>query len=342
MKKHLLPEGGKFYKANLHCHTTISDGTWSPERVKEEYKAHGYSIVAYTDHNLLVPHHDLSDDEFLAMSGYELDVNEPSISQTEWLPRKVCHVCFVALKPELDTQVCWNRKTWGYNWGNSLELAKKQAKFDQNEPDFVRLHNPECISEMMKRGRDAGFFVTYNHPSWSNEDYSDYMNYEGMHAMEIVNYGCVRNGYEEYNARVFDDMLRANKRVYCVATDDNHNVDEDSFGGFTMIKAEKLDYELIAKSLLNGHFYASEGPQIHSLYIEDGVVHVTCSPAVKISMKSGVIYCRSLNADDGTPLTAAQFKLNKNQQYFRITVTDASGKHACSNAYFLSDLKEYL
>ena len=30
MKKFLLPENGNFYKANLHCHTTISDGRLTP------------------------------------------------------------------------------------------------------------------------------------------------------------------------------------------------------------------------------------------------------------------------------------------------------------------------
>lgn len=341
MKKYLLPEGGRFFKANLHCHTVISDGEWTPERVKEEYKARGYSIVAYTDHNLLVPHEELSDDEFLAMNGYELDIKQ-DWAKSSALNDKVCHVCFVALKPGTDTQVCWNREQFGYCRDNALELAKKHVKFDQNEPDFVREYSPRCVSEMMKRGRNAGFFVTYNHPSWSNEDYLDYMNYEGMHAMEIVNYGCLIDGYEEYNARVYDDMLRANKRVYCIATDDNHNGSNDSFGGFTMIKAERLDHELIGEALLKGNFYASEGPQIHSLYIENGVVFVTCSPASRISMKSGAIYSRSKISEGGALLTAAQFEIRPDQKYFRITVTDESGKHACSNAYFLSDLKDCL
>ena len=35
MKKYLLPPGGQFYKANLHCHTTCSDGNLSPEAVAE-------------------------------------------------------------------------------------------------------------------------------------------------------------------------------------------------------------------------------------------------------------------------------------------------------------------
>ncbi len=53
MKKHLIPENGYFYKANLHCHTTISDGNKTPEQDM------GYSIVAYTDHDILIPHNEL-------------------------------------------------------------------------------------------------------------------------------------------------------------------------------------------------------------------------------------------------------------------------------------------
>ena len=38
MKKYLINEGGNFYKANLHCHTTLSDGRLTPEQIKENYK----------------------------------------------------------------------------------------------------------------------------------------------------------------------------------------------------------------------------------------------------------------------------------------------------------------
>ena len=34
MKKYLLPENSNFYKANLHCHTTISDGRLTPEEIE--------------------------------------------------------------------------------------------------------------------------------------------------------------------------------------------------------------------------------------------------------------------------------------------------------------------
>ena len=63
MRKYLLPDSGNFYKANLHVHTTVSDGQMTPEEIKRIYKEHGYSIVAFTDHEIMIPHTDLADDD---------------------------------------------------------------------------------------------------------------------------------------------------------------------------------------------------------------------------------------------------------------------------------------
>ena len=68
MKKYLLPECGSFYKANLHSHSTVSDGTKTPEELKEMYKNRGYSVFAYTDHDNFVCHNELSDEEFLVLN----------------------------------------------------------------------------------------------------------------------------------------------------------------------------------------------------------------------------------------------------------------------------------
>ena len=54
----LLPENG-FYKANLHSHTTVSDGALTPEEAKKAYQAEGYSIVAFTDHHKYAWHREL-------------------------------------------------------------------------------------------------------------------------------------------------------------------------------------------------------------------------------------------------------------------------------------------
>ena len=108
MRKYLLPENGNFYKANLHSHSNLSDGKLSPEEMKALYKKHGYSVIAYTDHDMLIPHHDLTDDDFLALSGFEVEINQDGspLKKTD----KTCHLCFIAKSSDMDIQPCWHEK----------------------------------------------------------------------------------------------------------------------------------------------------------------------------------------------------------------------------------------
>ena len=162
--------------------------------------------------------------------------------------------------------------------------------------------------------------------------------------MEIVNYSSQSIGYEEYNARVFDDMLLSGKAVLCSACDDNHNHGKpgapsyDSFGGFNMIKAKTLTLEDVGKALLEGNFYASEAPLIQELYVEDGKVYIKCSEARSVTLitktRQNRMICGTFD-DNGTytPVTEASFTINPEDGYFRLVVTDACGKHACTQAY---------
>lgn len=343
MRKYLLPEKGAFYKANLHCHSKISDGVLTPEEIKRVYMDHGYSIVAYTDHDIMIDHSDLAEEGFLPMRGYEIEVldNQHGVHGCY---RQTCHVCFVALDASVEQQVCWHRSK--YLFDNAVKY-RSQAKFDEALPDYERDYTAECISDMMQKGRDAGFFVTYNHPVWSMETRDQYLHYDGMHAMEIFNFASWEEGYEEYCPTVYDELLRAGKRVFCSATDDNHNWrDEedlelwghDSFGGFNMIKAERLDYESIGAALRNGDFYASMGPEIYDLYVEDNRVYIKTSPAVRITLNSGIRVAKRILAKDGELLTEASFPLQENLGYFRLTVTDERGRCANTQAYFIDSL----
>ena len=338
MKKYLLPKDGQFYKANLHCHTTISDGKLTPEQVKEAYKSHGYSVVAYTDHDIMIPHDELNDEGFLALHGYEMESGETGLP---FKFRKTCHMCLIALKPDNLKQVCYHRSKYLIGHG---EEYRHLAQFDDNYPDYERKYSHECISEMMQIGRDNGFFVTYNHPVWSLEDRRDYSSYEGMHAMEICNYGCFSAGFAEYNPIIYDDMLRMGKRIYCIGTDDNHNgapLDSprsDSFGAFTMIKAQSLAYTDITDALLAGNFYASQGPEIKELYFEDGKLYVATAACEQITLTTGTRKLRTVHREKGKTLTKACFEVLEEDIYVRITVKDKFGKYADTNAYFTDEL----
>ena len=337
MKTYLLPKNGTFYKANLHSHTTISDGTFTPQELKDLYKSNGYSVLAYTDHDIFLPHHELTDEGFLALAGFEAEFFIERKNPT----KKTCHICFIAKNADMERQPCWNAKDAII--GNAPDYIEK-VKFDPDEPPFERVYDPKCISTMMKRAREAGFFVTYNHPTWSQENYEQYSKYENMHAMEIFNNDCQILGYQSYAPGIYEDMLRLGKKIFAIATDDNHNKHPrddakfDSFGGFTMIKADSLQYETITDALFAGNFYASQGPEIYDLYLEDGKIHVTCSDANMILLNTAYRTAQSVYAKPGEVLNEAVFDYEEGDVYLRITVRDANGKYADTNAYFLEDI----
>ena len=267
---------------------------------------------------MLVPHNELTDETFVALNGVEIGAIDGAPKKR----RKNCDFCLIALTSEnLD------RPRWDTEGTPPDELGRHVLmRFD---PDFV--------NAVLADARRRGFFVTYNHPTWSLADYTDYIRYDGMHAMEICNYGCAAVGYDEHNAGIYNDLLRAGKRLYCVATDDNHNRIDDSFGGFTMIKAEKLTYTHITDALLRGDFYASEGPLINSLCYEDGRVSVSTSPVQAIYITKPV-RSAALRREPGRCITEACFDVSPDDGYFFITAVGEDGTKAYTNAYFTDAL----
>ena len=333
MRKYLLSEGGNFYKANLHCHSTVSDAVLTPEELKKIYKDAGYSVLAFTDHDVLIPHPELNDGEFLTLNGYEFEIEDWG-GKSLYRFVKAFHVCLIATEPDNLTQVCYHRTEYV---GDNAVNYRDKVKYDENEPDFIRTYTPSCMNEVMRRARENGFFVIYNHPTWSLEGYEDYMRYEHMHAMEICNWGSFNAGYPEYNEKEYDDMLRGGKRIFCIGADDTHDLDS-ACGAFTMIKAERLEYRDITDALLRGDFYASQGPLIHELYFEDGKIHVSCSDACRIRINTASRRTESVCGRDGEPVCRASFEVIDDDGYVRITVVDERGRHANTNAYFVDEL----
>ena len=338
MKKYLLPPKNA-YKANLHCHTNISDGKLSPKEIKEAYKANGYSIVAYTDHDILIPHPELRDENFLPLNSFEAEFDEASDKFFGLI--KTCHLCFIALDEDNVTMPFFHRTK--YLGGNGKSYLDK-VKFDENMPDFERNYSPECINEAIRIAREKGFFITYNHPVWSLERFERYTKYHGMHAMEIYNGSSITAGFDDSNSHVYDEMLLQGQHIGCIGADDNHNGKPfdspmcDSFKAFTVIKADKLEYKSVTDALLRGDYYASTGPEISEIYYEDGYITVKCPSAEKITMSSGYRCSGAVYREKGKRLTEAKFYVKDRGTFVRFCVYDKYGRCANSRAYFHSEI----
>jgi hypothetical protein len=334
MKKHLIPINKNFYKANMHCHSDWSDGKTTIEDLKKLYKAEGYSVLAISDHEGLFYHSELDDDDFITIPAVEYEFNEQRGENFDnWI---VCHLC-VYKKDRSDIYQLGIDPDWihpKFRWMNDPVLKTKAVSRGEL---LCKDHTPENINHAIKRLKDAGYIVTYNHPRWSMEDYSVYMQYEGMNNLEIYNTASVIDGFQDNNGIVFDDMLRAGKRVFCVAADDNHN-EKHMFGGFIMIAADSLDYDKIMDAFEKGEFYASCGPIIEDIYVEDGVLTVKSSTPLKaVRFKTGTRHSALARAED-KPIYEASFTLHDDDIYVRAELIDKDGKYAYTQAYFLNEI----
>ena len=107
---YLISPDKKQFKANLHCHSTYSDGKRTPIELKEIYKRYGYSILAITDHEVPKAHNELTEPGFLMITGYEGYIR-PEVSN-QFMP--TVHLNFFAKDPNNETLICYDSKYCKY------------------------------------------------------------------------------------------------------------------------------------------------------------------------------------------------------------------------------------
>ena len=69
---------GQWYKANLHTHSTTSDGGGTPSQRVAQYRGAGYQVLALTDHEATNDTTGMSNKRFLAISGMEYHPHCPT------------------------------------------------------------------------------------------------------------------------------------------------------------------------------------------------------------------------------------------------------------------------
>lgn len=333
--KHLLPKVNTYFKANLHAHSNISDGRLTPEQVKEEYKRRGYSILALTDHEICFSHPELNDEDFLTLTSYELMTYDDNPRMTS----KTYHLNMIAKDPN-------NR--WQFHLPNLRPYVSKVADQLIYDAPMERTYDLEEINSIIAKANEKGFMVMYNHPVWSLQDARDYRELKGIWAVEVFNYGSYLTGYDEDMNQCYQELLKEGLHVYPVASDDSHRYD-DIGGGWIMLGAKELEYGSVIEALEKGDFYASAGPDIHSLTVDGDNLHITCSEAATINLITHGRHAQRRFPEPGKMLTEATFDLDAwrkqisedwaDKAFFRLSVTDASGKKAWTRSYRLCDLE---
>ena len=293
---------GRFWRGNLHTHSTNSDGILPPEEVCRRYRAEGYDFLALTDHFVGIWNYPISD-----TTGYRTE-NFTTI-----------------LGAELHSGAMANGELW-----HILAVGLPADFAPSNSPHFVPVPGQETAGEIAARAVAAGAFVAIAHPQWSGLTVEDARSVTAAHAVEIYNHGCAMGCDRPDGFAVLDQLLAEGRRLTLVATDDAHFSEPDFFGGWVMVKAPENEPGALLAALKAGHFYSTQGPELRDVRIEGSRVIVESSAVVSVVALGWGTGAKAVHGQSMTRTEVPLERLN-DSPWVRVAVIDAAGRRAWSN-----------
>jgi hypothetical protein len=295
---------GRFWRGNLHTHSTLSDGLRSPEEVCRFYESAGYDFLALTEH-------------FLESFGWPIVDTRPFRSET------FTTIIGAELHPA----------------GDRMELGAPWHILAVGLPlDFAPSPPEETGPELAHRALAAGAYVVAPHPQWNSMTDRDVEALQPIHALEIFNASASDDNDSAESAYMLDLLLARGRRLTACATDDAHFVlnTRDRESGWVMVKSESLDPDSLLTALKAGDSYSSTGPVIHSLTVEPGkLLRLRCSPANRIFLIGGPATYQTIGEQG---ITEAEFDLSSwTSPYARVLVRDDVGRKAWTNPIWFEE-----
>ena len=90
--------------------------------------------------------------------------------------------------------------------------------------------------------------------------------------------------------------------------------------------------EALLDAIQNGDFYASQGPKIYSIAVEDDRIHLKCSPEVKTVVFNSYMPWAAERVQEVTD-GEAFYRYSEQDRYIRIELLDQEGRMAWSSPY---------
>ena len=108
-----------------------------------------------------------------------------------------------------------------------------------------------------------------------------------------------------------------------------------------MASARSLTKRDIASALKAGSFYASGGPEIHDMRVENGKLRLRFSPAQAVRLVATPGYAPTIWArPEGETITEASWEINPDLMYVRPEIVAPDGKKAWGPPVFLCDVAD--
>jgi len=194
----------------------------------------------------------------------------------------------------------------------------------------VQLTPQEILSKI--NGQEA--LPVLAHPHWSYAPVDKILQLDGFNLIEVYNKSC-ENIRREYSNEEWDGLLtRLDRPIWALAVDDTHHYPEGVGAGWVVVYAGELSEQAILDSLRRGAFYSSQGPAFEKISLSpDGLITVQFSSGFDIRFigADGVIKKDTVGGME----LKADYKIQGDEKYIRIEISDRVGRTAWSNPIFI-------
>ena len=304
----------KWFKGNIHTHTTESDGDAEPEKVVSWYRRHGYDFLVLSDHNHLT---------LLRYAAGKRRFRRPLMIPGE----------------ELSARIEVQQRTVPIHI-NGIGISRVVEPI--NAEDIV-----PTIQANVDAIREAGGIASINHPNfkWAF-GHEEISRIEGASLLEVYNGHPATNsdgGAGKASAdEIWDGVLSANRVIFGVATDDSHRYHDftpmmsNPGRGWVIVRATEFSQDAIVDSMRVGDFYSSTGVTLSDLNSShDGVF-------LRIEQDNDAVYTTRFIGRGGTTLAKvngleAAYEPRGDEGYVRATVRGSTpGARAWTQPVFLN------
>jgi hypothetical protein len=214
---------GNWYRGNLHCHTTNSDGAMPPDRLVAHYSYAGWDFLAITDHWRVT-----------------------TFPEGTALPD-------ITLLPSIEIGTAPGATRAGTNY--HVVGINVQEELPRREGT-----GPAAAQWYVDAIREQGGEAHVAHPYWSGLRLEDMAEVRGCYALEVYNADTEVHITRGNSAALWDDLLTERLPWRGIAVDDCHRPGYDSLRAWTVVKAPDRSPASLVAALRAGHFYASNGP----------------------------------------------------------------------------------
>ncbi|HLV08977.1 MAG TPA: CehA/McbA family metallohydrolase [Halanaerobiales bacterium] len=294
---------GCFYKAQLHTHSTNSDGKLTPEELFIEYQKRGFTFLAITDHDYITDTKKAIknlNDRLILIKGEEMTWPEPVRPFGGHLNR-----LFVDKKvraKELQTVIDKTAESGGIIVINHPAFLGSLGTQQWMPEKLVQLKN-YVLLEVLNHHTDTGINLKY----W--------------HAL-LKHFG-------------------PEKPVWGMAGDDCHTPDEIAYN-YIYVQMLEPDRDALRNALLKGNFYLSQGPRV-DFGVEGELIYVRIlseKPPYLISFINGDFKIVKKELVDYPDNRRSCFCPSGDEGFIRIEIEEkTTARKAWSQPFWLIDNK---